>query len=139
MKETARLFKALSDATRLRILHLLFKSGELCVCDIESTMRATQTKVSRHLAYLKRAGLVEDKRHGLWVLYSVAKPKDKKLKQLLDHVQGILELEDLARRDERQLSRNIAMGCCAIYALRNTGRFVTTPRTKSNNEVSHEE
>jgi ArsR family transcriptional regulator, arsenate/arsenite/antimonite-responsive transcriptional repressor len=68
-----RMFKAFADETRLRILHLLSR-GELCVCDLHDTMRLPQSKVSRHLAYLKRAGLVQDRREGLWKYYSLTKP-----------------------------------------------------------------
>ena len=69
MDTLAKTFKALSDESRLRILGIILRSEELCVCDIEYVMGFTQTKVSRHLAYLKNAGLVEDRRQGLWMLY----------------------------------------------------------------------
>ncbi len=67
-------FRAFADETRLRILHALTK-GELCVCDIMAILRVPQSKVSRHLGYLKRAGLVVDRRSALWRYYSLAKPK----------------------------------------------------------------
>lgn len=73
MTDTVRLFKLLADETRLRILILLSR-GELCVCDIMSIIGATQSKTSRHLAYLRSAGLVHDRREGLWIHYSLAKP-----------------------------------------------------------------
>src|SRR5207248_1507170 len=66
-----RLFQALGDATRLRILGLLL-AGEICVCDIHETLRISQPKASRHLAYLRRAGLVATRRQGLWVHYRLA-------------------------------------------------------------------
>ncbi len=81
MEELAVVFKALSDESRLRIINLLFYSGELCVCDIERVMGATQTKVSRHLAYLRKVGLVDDRRQGLWMLYSIAKPKNRRAQE----------------------------------------------------------
>ena len=59
------LLKALADATRLRILGLLL-TGEICVCHIHESLRIPQPKTSRHLAYLRRAGLVETRREGLW-------------------------------------------------------------------------
>src|SRR6185436_9171875 len=62
------LFKALADATRLRILGLLL-TGEVCVCDIHETLKIPQSKASRHLAYLRRSGLVETRRDGLWIHY----------------------------------------------------------------------
>ena len=62
------LFKALADATRLRILGLLL-TGEVCVCHIHESLKIPQPKASRHLAYLRRAGLVETRRDGLWIHY----------------------------------------------------------------------
>jgi ArsR family transcriptional regulator len=59
-------FKALADATRLRILGLLM-TGEVCVCHIHESLRIPQPKTSRHLAYLRHAGLVETRRDGLWI------------------------------------------------------------------------
>ena len=71
MKLTARLFKALSDETRLRILALL-RGGELCVCDLMAILDLPQSTVSRHLAYLRNAGLVDDRRQGVWMFYRLA-------------------------------------------------------------------
>ena len=73
MIDTVDLFRLLADETRLRILILLTR-GELCVCDIMSVIGATQSKTSRHLAYLRSAGLVHDRREGLWIYYSLAEP-----------------------------------------------------------------
>jgi ArsR family transcriptional regulator len=63
------LFRALSDETRLRCLTLLQREGELCVCELTHALAATQPKVSRHLAQLREAGIVADRRQGLWVYY----------------------------------------------------------------------
>jgi ArsR family transcriptional regulator len=115
MNELATVFKALSDEARLRILNLLFLTGELCVCDIEATTGFTQTKVSRHLAYLRSAGLVEDRRHGLWMLYSIARPKNEEHRELLECLKSILEHNTVASRDARQLARSIRDGCCATF------------------------
>ena len=71
MKQTARIFKALADETRLRILALLLAEGELCVCDIMAALQLPQSTVSRHLAYLKNTGWLDDRREGVWMLYSV--------------------------------------------------------------------
>ena len=73
MKKTARLFKALADETRLRILSLL-TAGELCVCDLMTVLDLPQSTVSRHLAYLRNAGLVEDRRSGVWMHYRLTQP-----------------------------------------------------------------
>src|SRR5450631_4472783 len=75
MKELEQYFKALADTNRLRILNLLLH-GELCVCDIQHVLDATQPNVSRHLAYLRNAGLVRDRRDGYRIFYRLADAKD---------------------------------------------------------------
>jgi len=117
MKSFASVFKALSDESRLRIISLLFFSGELCVCDIEDVMGCTQTKVSRHLAYLRRAGLVDDRRQGLWMLYSIAKPRSDEQKKTLDFLSHVLLANDVARKDAERLAGRIRRGCCATFAV----------------------
>jgi ArsR family transcriptional regulator len=71
MKSTAKTFKALADETRLRILSLLLKEGELCVSDFVDALELPQSTISRHLTYLKNAGWVEDRRKGVWVVYTL--------------------------------------------------------------------
>jgi ArsR family transcriptional regulator len=70
MEELAKIFKALSDETRLRIIKLLEK-GELCVCDITAALDMVQPKVSFHLSALKEAGLIKDRKQGKWTHYSL--------------------------------------------------------------------
>lgn len=70
--QTAALLRACADPTRLRLLNLLAQEGEVCVCHLVDVMRTNQPKVSRHLAYLKRAGLVKDRKDGLWVHYRLS-------------------------------------------------------------------
>jgi ArsR family transcriptional regulator len=70
MENILTVFKALSDETRLRILKLL-EHGELCVCDIVAAFDMIQPKVSFHLAVLKEAGLIKDRKQGKWVHYSI--------------------------------------------------------------------
>ena len=67
----ATIFKALGDKTRLRILGLL-ASGEICVCHVHESLATSQPKASRHLAYLRRVGLVVTRRSGTWVYYRLA-------------------------------------------------------------------
>ena len=78
----ATLFKILSDPTRLRLLNLL-GGGETCVCDLTDTLRVVQPKVSRHLAHLKRARLVEARRDGKWMHYRWAKQGDPLVRHVL--------------------------------------------------------
>ena len=68
MKKTAQIFKSLADETRLRIL-LLLGDDELCVCDLMAILNLPQSTVSRHLAYLRNAGFVEDRRQRAWIYY----------------------------------------------------------------------
>lgn len=84
MKTTTRvdvLYRAFSDRTRLRILHML-RSGELCVCHIVDVLKVPQPKASRHLAYLRKSGLVLARKEGRWAYYRLA-PARSKVHQLL--------------------------------------------------------
>jgi ArsR family transcriptional regulator, arsenate/arsenite/antimonite-responsive transcriptional repressor len=95
MKVTARIFKALSDETRLRIVALLCR-GELCVCDLMAILDLPQSTVSRHLATLRHVGLVEDRRQGVWMYYRLAasEPLHQDLVELLEkHSAGISQVE----------------------------------------------
>lgn len=69
--DLANIFRALADETRLRILALL-RDGEVCVCHIHGGLQLPQPTVSRHLAYLRKAGLVEARREGIWIHYRLA-------------------------------------------------------------------
>ena len=81
LKDSLILFSALADETRLRILNLLAE-GELCVCDLMSVLKEPQSKVSRHLGYLRRAGFVEAEKEGLWMYYRLSKPGTKTLQAI---------------------------------------------------------
>lgn len=83
MRNSAELFKALADETRLRILNLLVH-GELCVCDIMAVLDIGQSKTSRHLAYLRNVGLVDDRRDGVWMYYSLARPSGVTHRRVLE-------------------------------------------------------
>lgn len=72
MEGVVEVLKALSDETRLRIINLLYEKSELCVCDIIEALEITQTKASRHLSYLKNAGMVTSRRSAQWVYYSLS-------------------------------------------------------------------
>ena len=103
------LFKALADATRLRILALLV-GGEICVCEIHEALKLPQPTVSRHLAYLRRAGLVETRREGLWIHYRLASLDDTVLRTLTDIVKHALTHVDTIAKDGERLRK--ATGCC---------------------------
>jgi ArsR family transcriptional regulator, arsenate/arsenite/antimonite-responsive transcriptional repressor len=107
--EMESLFKALADATRLRILGLLL-AGEVCVCDIHETLKIPQPKASRHLAYLRRSGLVETRREGLWIHYHLGAFANPVMAAILDAVRHGLTHVDAVRRDGERLRKRT--GCC---------------------------
>ena len=102
-------FKSLADATRLRILGLLL-TGEVCVCDIHESLKIPQPKASRHLAYLRRAGLVETRRAGLWVHYRMAELSDPVLQTISRAVAHGLAHTGVVQRDADRLTKR--NGCC---------------------------
>ena len=103
------LFKALADATRLRILGLLL-GGETCVCHIHESLRISQPKASRHLAYLRRAGLVETRRDGLWIHYRLADVSDPLVQTIRQAVVHALGHVDAIHSDAKRLEKKT--GCC---------------------------
>lgn len=86
MKREAKIFKALADETRLRILALLM-DGELCVCEIIAALELPQSTISRHLAYLKKTAWVQDRKQGVWMYYRLNGADDA----LRDALVGILQ------------------------------------------------
>jgi ArsR family transcriptional regulator, arsenate/arsenite/antimonite-responsive transcriptional repressor len=109
LNEMEGFFKALADATRLRILGLLL-TGEVCVCHIHESLKIPQSKTSRHLAYLRRAGLVETRREGLWIYYRMGQLPDPVLQTISQAVAHGLAHMDVVRRDADRLARK--NGCC---------------------------
>jgi ArsR family transcriptional regulator len=109
LAEMETVFKALADSTRLRILGLLL-TGEVCVCHVHESLKISQPKASRHLAYLRRAGLVETRREGLWVHYRMASLGDPVLATVQRTVTHALTHMDGVRRDVDRLQK--MTGCC---------------------------
>ena len=107
--ELTRLLQALGDPTRLRILNLL-AAGELCVCYFVEILDNPQPKISRHLAYLRRAGIVDARRDGKWIHYSLARPHDEMLARVLDTTLNVIADERQMKRDRLALER----ACCAV-------------------------
>jgi ArsR family transcriptional regulator, arsenate/arsenite/antimonite-responsive transcriptional repressor len=81
--DLVRLFSALADPTRLRLLNLM-NGREVCVCYFVEILKEGQPKISRHLAYLRRAGIVEARRDGKWMHYRIARPDDTRAAAILD-------------------------------------------------------
>jgi ArsR family transcriptional regulator, arsenate/arsenite/antimonite-responsive transcriptional repressor len=82
-------FAALADKTRLRLLNLL-RGGEVCTCFFADTLETNDPKISRHLAYLKRAGLVKGRRDGKWVHYSLVEPNDAAAREIFNATMKML-------------------------------------------------
>jgi len=126
VKELATLFRALADPSRLRIIHLLFSSGELCVCDLESVLGITQTKVSRHLGYLRRTGLIKGRKQGLWMLYSISPSLTKEQHDVLECARRLMEGNGKTIKDKEKLVANIRRGCCATFSEIKLGQIPTS-------------
>ena len=99
-----QMFRAFSDRTRLRILHML-RGGELCVCDIVDVLRVPQPKASRHLAYLRKAGLVTARKDGLWSYYSLAPARNAFHEKMLDCLACCFGSVPELARDAKRLGR----------------------------------
>jgi ArsR family transcriptional regulator len=107
MEDFVGLFKALSDKMRLRIMWVLCKANqELCVCEIMDSLKESQYNVSRHLKILKNSGLVQERKEGRWVFYSLSKPTNQVNELLLQTILAIPQevLNEDAVRLEKRLS-----------------------------------
>ena len=102
------LFEALADRTRLRLLHLM-TAGEICVCYFVEVLGESQTKISRHLAYLRRAGVVAARRDGKWMHYRIVRPTDAQQARVLDCALDAAAVDRQMIRDQVALQR----ACCA--------------------------
>ena len=107
MRELAKIFAALSDESRLRLLYAMRK-GETCVCYLQEVLQTNQPKTSRHLAYLRKAGLVEVRREGKWVYYSL-KQLDTSAERILKELFKQLDSEAQIRVDTKRLEKI----CCS--------------------------
>jgi ArsR family transcriptional regulator, arsenate/arsenite/antimonite-responsive transcriptional repressor len=103
-----RFFSALADRTRLRLLNLM-GNGEICVCFLVEVLRTNQPKISRHLAYLRKAGVVAARRDGKWMHYRIVRPKDPHAARILDEVLSWAASDADLKRDLTRL----ATACCA--------------------------
>lgn len=101
-----RVFSALADDTRRRILGLL-ASGEVCVCNIHEALDIPQPTASRHLAHLRKSGLVATRRDGLWVHYRLAEIDDPAINGVLRSALAALSANGAATTDRKKLSRVI--------------------------------
>jgi ArsR family transcriptional regulator len=122
MDELAQLYKALSEETRIRIM-LLLMEGELCVCDIQAVLDEPQSKISRHLAYLKHSGLVRSKRVGVWMHYLIKESADETCKAQLAFMGERLSKLPQYRADKKKLREfRKTKACEALPSPRRAGR-----------------
>jgi ArsR family transcriptional regulator, arsenate/arsenite/antimonite-responsive transcriptional repressor len=105
-KELAAVFKGLADETRLRILALL-GDGEVCVCHIHGALQLPQPTVSRHLAYLRRSGLVEARREGIWMHYQLSRAASPIVTPVLKAALHALTHAPTTDRDLARLEREL--------------------------------
>jgi len=121
-------YMALADKTRLRLLNLM-RDEEVCVCFFTEVLGDSQPKISRHLAYLRNAGLVKARREGKWMHYSIVEPEDEGGKRVLEEVLAWLD-DQPEMRAERERYRKV---CCSPELL------VQIARTPINFAVSQEQ
>ncbi len=112
MDKPNQLFKAFSDETRLRILNLLAQRDH-CVCEFQAILRVPQPRISRHLAYLRRIGLVEECKEGKWVIYTLTEAHDPVHAALLRCVRGCFQEIETLRRDLARRAKLKSPRCCA--------------------------
>jgi ArsR family transcriptional regulator len=120
VKKLATTIKALSDETRLRVVKLL-EGGELCVCELMEVLDMSQPRISRHLSVLKNAGLVDDRREGKWVYYSLCnETEDGEVKAILNTIATIGNDNPAVILDKKNLQKAAGLretlGTCARNA-----------------------
>jgi ArsR family transcriptional regulator len=112
--DTVRLFAALADPTRLRLLNMM-NGREVCVCYFVEVLRQPQPKISRHLAYLRRAGIATARREGKWMHYRIDRPANARAASILDATLNSFETDHAMQADLARLGQ----ACCQPQ------RFVT--------------
>ncbi len=111
LSEMEQLFAALADKTRLRLLNLI-RNEEVCVCFFVEVLGESQPKISRHLAYLRKCGLVSARREGKWMHYKINPPENENLKAVLDEtIQSIAIQPEMQREFDR-----LVEACCSPQA-----------------------
>ena len=113
LTEMEKLFLALSDKTRLRLLNLM-REDEICVCYFTEVLGESQPKISRHLAYLRNAGLVSARREGKWMHYQIEFPENPQLANILNATLEALKAQD----DMQEDYENLVNVCCSVRSSR---------------------
>ena len=114
MRDFVKLFKALSDETRIRILKVLLQR-ECCVCEVMQALDISQSRASRNLGILEDAGFIKSKREGLWIVYSIDEQKmNSYAAPLIELLRSSLVNEETILQDKKRLSRATRVGARAI-------------------------
>ena len=121
----AALFKALSEPIRLRLVNLLAAKGELCVCDLVDALDASQSMVSRHLAYLRNSGWVESRREGQWIHYRLSSSMDPM-------AQAIVEILKTQGNVDSTLEQDLHRAVNLTNSCTMEGRATVSPPTPGN-------
>jgi len=114
MRDFTKLFKALSDETRIRILKVLLER-ECCVCEVRQSLDISQSRASRNLRILEDAGFIKFRRDGLWMIYSIAEQTTSNYTApLIEMLRGSLVNEEIILQDGERLSHAVRVGPRAI-------------------------
>lgn len=114
MRDFVKLFKALSDETRIRILKVLLQR-ECCVCEVMQALDISQSRASRNLGILESAGFIKSRRDGLWIVYSIDEHKmNSYAAPLIELLRGSLVNEETIVQDKKRLGRAMRVGTRAI-------------------------
>ena len=113
----SQIFKACADESRIRILHLIFENGEMCITDLEKILEFTQAKTSRHLIYLKNSGILSFRRYNHWVFYQIKDEVYEILKQIFQFLRKDQQLQkDQQLYQTLYSNRELAMNKVQIEA-----------------------
>lgn len=116
-------FKAFADESRIRILHLIYKNDEMCIADLEQILDFTQTKVSRHIKYLKSAGILLVTQRDQWRYYSIS----ERLKSIIDQLFSYVETDPQLALDLKNYHIQYANNELAIRKLHNRKNIYRLP------------
>lgn len=116
MNDVTLFGKALSDATRVRVLAVL-RQGEVCVCEVADALELSQSTLSNHLQVVRQAGLVTTRKDGKWIYYGIELSQAAVIEAVFAHYQVPLNADRRLRRDAERLQQRFQMrenGCCTL-------------------------
>jgi ArsR family transcriptional regulator, arsenate/arsenite/antimonite-responsive transcriptional repressor len=135
MERDAEVFQSLADPTRLRLIHLLRRRGEICVCELVDALGVPQYNVSRHLRILQNAGWLEDRRAGKWVYYRLTRDLKPYQRSLLEAVTRLRDERRDLKEDEARAGRRLKLrqdGVCCVGLVSQIGAARVTKLPQSN-------